>query len=244
MPPTRCMSKASPPASPTGWASWKMSSAPKAPIWACASLSARKRRLRLLHRFLGRRAGGTARPRRGHGEAGAGRQIRRPGARRTGWRTTIPALDLEDAERAQRRNSDRTGARRRRRGAGRQGRHQFRRRRRLLLAQRRGAGHLAPAFTAAMPAPATASASPCWRAKAPAWSATMTMPAPAMPATCAPPKRSAARAGEKTVRAPQPAQDEIASRAGGVSIPTRPAACWAISPAPFPAPPSPAASPS
>ena len=31
-------------------------------------------------------------------QAGAGRQVRRPGARRTGWRSAIPALDLEDAD--------------------------------------------------------------------------------------------------------------------------------------------------
>ena len=42
MPPTRCMSKASLPASPTGWASWRMSSGRKAMTWACGCLSAKR----------------------------------------------------------------------------------------------------------------------------------------------------------------------------------------------------------
>ena len=51
-------------------------------------------------------------------------------------------------------------------------------------------------------------------------------------------------AGEKAVKRLNPRNMKSQSRAGGVSIPTRRPAWWAISPAPFPAPPSRAASPS
>ena len=64
-----------------------------------------------------------------------------------------------------------------------------------------------------------ASASRCWRAKAPAWSATMTRPAPGMPATCATPEEIGRRAGEKAGQAAESPQGEIPERAGGVSIP-------------------------
>ena len=130
---------------------------------------------------------------------------------------TIPALDLEDAERARRRklwssapatpkapamavkgvtNSEGGGA--------------------SFSRSRRGAGHHRPAFTAAMPAPATASASPCWRAKAPAWSAITTRPAPAMPAICASAEDIGRKRRRTGGRAAEPAQGEIAERAGGV----------------------------
>ena len=180
MPPTRCLSKAFPPASPTGWASWRMSSGRKAPIWACASSSARRSPSSPRPIFPPTRW--PACPTAPSPWRGWRRKTSSPAWRpRTGWRTPFPQLDLEDAAEPSAETADRTRPHRRRRGDGGARRHQFRRRRRLLLAQRRGAGHQRRAFTAAMPAPATASASRCWPAKAPAWNATMTMPAPAMP---------------------------------------------------------------
>ncbi len=64
----------------------------------------------------------------------------------------------------------------------------------------------APDFSAAMPAPATASASRCWPAKAPRWSATTTMPARATPAIWKARRPSAARAGERQSRGSIPAR--------------------------------------
>ena len=136
---------------------------------------------------------------RGHGAAGAGRQIRRPcpagpsGAhhsRISTWKTPQSPSAETLVERA--RDAER-------RGPGGAGRHQFRRRRRQLLAHAPSRSPPARAFSAAMPAPATASASRCWPAKAPAWNATMTMPAPAMPATCRSAEEIGRSAGEKAV---------------------------------------------
>ena len=102
----------------------------------------------------------------------------------------------------------------------------------------------ATAFTAAMPAPATASAWRCWRAKAPAWSATMISASARHAGDLRERRRrSAASAGEK-----RRARGSIPRKVKSQSVPVvfRSArsrrACSAISPARFPAPPSRAAS--
>ena len=141
--------------------------------------------LRLLHRFFRRRAGRPARARHRHGEAGAGRQIRRPGARRTGWREPFPRSTWKTRTSPRRKSWSRAPATPKRAALAVNGVTNSEGGGASFSRSRRRAGHQRRVSTAAMPAPATASASPCWPAKAPAWSATMTMPAPAMPATCA-----------------------------------------------------------
>ena len=111
-----------------------------------------------------------------------------------------------------------------------------------FAAQRHRARHQRRLFRRAMPAPATASASRCWPAKAPAWSATMTS-ASARHAGDLRKRRRRRQARRRTRgQAAESAQGEIAERAGGLRSARSRRACSAISPARFPAPPSRAAS--
>ncbi len=196
-------------------------------------------RVRLLLRSFQRGRGRTSRTRGSHGETGAGRQIRRPGAAREAGENHCRSRHRR-RRRTVCRHAGRTRPCRRRSGHGREGRYQFRRRRRELQPLAPSRWPPARDSSGATPAPAIPSACRFWPVKAPPWSAITKAPARVIPTIWNRPKPSAG--------APANAPSRVWGRARPNRKPCRSSSiranrrdCSDIWRARFPAPPSRAA---